>query len=202
MSRILKVAALTAVLALAFAGIALAAFTKVTGGTTTITASTAATSLLAANHITVSPLAPATASGSSVTFPISGGRLNLKTDRGVIRHKGGISLSNGTKTVRLRNPVIVSDRHGVSVWAVVRGHVSHICRHVGAHGVRVHCIIVAKLRTARIARVSNVSVANGKATGTVHITAFTARVVNRLAGKHVVSAGAVLGSATVAPTVK
>ena len=38
------------------------------------------------------------------------------------------------------------------------------------------------------------------ATGTVNITAFTARAVNRLAGKHVVSAGAVLGTASTTPT--
>jgi len=200
MNRILKVAALTAVLALAFAGVALAAFSKVTGGTTTITASSAAAKVLADNSITVTPIAPATASGASVTFPISGGRLNVKTDRGVIRHKGGLSLSNGTKTVAMRKPVIVSDKRGVSVFALVRGHATRVCRHVGKHHARLRCLMVVHFHTARIARVTNVTVTGGKATGTVHITEFTARVINGLASKHVVSAGAVLGTATVAPT--
>ena len=52
MTRIMKLVALTAVLSLVLAGVALAAFTKVTGGTTTLTASDAAAKVLSDNHIT------------------------------------------------------------------------------------------------------------------------------------------------------
>jgi hypothetical protein len=55
---------------------------------------------------------------------------------------------------------------------------------------------------ARIATVTDVKVTGGSATGTVNITAATAGLVNLLAGKHVVSAGQVLGTATVTPTLK
>ncbi len=202
MTRVMKVVALAAVLSLALAGVALAAFSKVTGGTTTLTPSSAAVTVLSANHITVTPLTPATASGGTFTFPISGGRLNLKTMHGVIRDKGGISVSNGTKTVSLRKPTILSDKHGVSVWALVRGHVARFCRHIGARHARIRCVLIARFHTVRIATVTGVTVAGGKATGTAKITAFTARLINRLAGKHVVAAGDVLGSATVAPTLK
>lgn len=202
MSRVLRVAALTTVVCLAVAGVALAAFTKVTGGTTTLTASDAAAKVLSDNHITVAPLAPATASGTTFTFPITGGRLNTKTLHGVIRDGGGVSVSNGTTTVNLRRPTILSDRNGVSVFALVRGRVVHFCRHFGIRHARVKCVLIAHLRTVRIARVTGVSVNGGTATGTARITGFTARLINRLAGKQIVAAGDVLGSASVAPTLK
>ncbi len=202
MTRVLRLIALTVVVSLASTAIALAATTKVTGGTTTVTASSAAAALLSANHITVTPVAPATASGNTFTFPITGGRLNTKTNHGVIRNGGGISLSNGTATLALHKPTIVSDKHGVSVWAVVRHRVAHACRHFGRRHARVRCVIIARWHSVRVARVTNASVANGQASGTVTITAFTARVINRLAGKNVTSAGDVLGTATVAPTLK
>ncbi len=112
------------VICLAVTGVALAAFSKVTGGTTQVTASAAAAKVLSDNHITVSPLTPATQTGATFTFPISGGRLNLKTLHGVIRHKGGLSLSNGTRTVTLRQPTIVSDKRGAWLYALVRDRVA------------------------------------------------------------------------------
>lgn len=200
MTRVRRVLALTSVVSLVF--VAAAAATKVTGGTTTVTASTAAATLLANNHITVTPISPATASGSTFTFPITGGRLNIKTLRGVIRHAGGISLSNGTAKVALRRPVLVSNKHGVSIWALARHHTRRVCHHISAHSKRVHCRVIIVLRSVRVATVTKTSVSGGSATGTVNITAFTARVINRLAGNHVVSAGDVLGTATVTPTLK
>jgi hypothetical protein len=120
----------------------------------------------------------------------------------VIRHSGGVKVSNATKSVALRRLTIVSSKRGVSVFALARRASHRVCSHFGRHHARIRCIVVTRLRSVRIARVSDVSVSNGKATGTVKITAYTAALVNRLAGKHVVSAGDVLGSATVAPTLK
>jgi hypothetical protein len=193
-------AAITAVISLACASVALAAPTKVTGGTTKITASSAVTTLLTANHLTVTPVAPATASGSTFTFPISGGTLNVTTLRGTIRHDGGIQISNGPRTATLRRPTIVSDAAGVSLWAVVRDHTDSVCHRIGRS--RFRCRIVSRVVTARIAQVTGVTVSNGTASGTVKITAFTAHVINRLAGKQIAAAGDVLGTATISPTLK
>src|SRR5947209_8015396 len=101
MRRLRFLTALVAVLALAATSAALAAnspFTKIKGGTTTLALNSAATTALTAAHLTVTPVAPATATGSTFTFPISGGRINLKTLHGVIKHHGGITVSNGTKS--------------------------------------------------------------------------------------------------------
>jgi hypothetical protein len=44
------------------------------------------------------------------------------------------------------------------------------------------------------------SLGNGTATGTINITQFTANVINRLAGKSVITAGTAIGTATITPT--
>ncbi len=201
MSRIRLVAALAVFAALALAATALASSSKVTGGSTTITASSAAATVLSDNHITVTPIAPATQSGSTLTFPIRGGRINLATHRGVLRHKGGVSLSNGTQTATLRRLTIVAKRHGVALYAVVRAKGKHSCRLLRGKHHRKACKAGIHLAVAKIANITDVTVANGTATGTAHITRFTARLVNRLAGKHVVHAGDVLGTIAASPTV-
>lgn len=201
MPRIRFVAALAAALTLALAGVASAAVTKVTGGTTQLTVSSGALTLLTDNHITPKVLAPATLSGATVTFPISGGHLNTTNLHGVINHRGGIELSNGTKSVTLRSPTLISSSSGVSLDALVRGKTVRRCHRVGGpRHRRMICTTVVRYHTARIARVTNLKLTNGTATGTVNITQFTANAINALAGKNVATAGAVLGTATVKPT--
>ncbi len=148
----------------------------------------------------MAPLAPTSASGTTFTFPITGGRFNTSTLRGFIRHSGGLSLSNGNKQVTLRRPTVVSTKHGVVLDALGRGRSHRVCHVVGNHQFSKRCLVVTRLVTARIARITDAGISNGTAAGTVNISAFTARAVNRLAGKHVVSAGAVLGTARTAPT--
>jgi hypothetical protein len=200
MSRVRTTAVIAVVVSLALAGSALAAVLKVTGGTATVTPSAAAASLLSSNGITVTPIAPATSSAGVFTFPLAGGRLHGKNLHGVIREQGGLEISNGTDTVRVRRMRIVSDRAGVVLFALVRHHPSAACAALARPRARIKCRIRTSLTVARIARVTDVTIANGSASGTVHITAATAGLINRLAGKPVTSAGAVLGTTTVTPT--
>jgi hypothetical protein len=196
MIRILVAAA--AVVCVACIGVTVASAAKVTGGTTAITASSAALNLLKTNHLTVSPLGAATASGATYTFPIASGKLKAKTLRGYIIHKGGLKVSNGTKTVALRVPTIISNKSGVSLWALVRAPAAHACRLASA---RLHqgCIVI-RLVARRIATIIDVKVTGTSASGTVKITAFTAGALNKLAGKTVAAAGDTLGTATTSPT--
>jgi hypothetical protein len=200
MSRVRTAAALAVVVSLVLAGSAIAAVLKVTGGTATVTPSAAATSLLSNNGITVTPVAPATSSGGVFTFPIAGGRLHSKTLHGVIREQGGLDISNGTETIKLRRMRVVSTAAGVSLLAVVRHHPAARCATLTRPRARIRCRIVTSVRVARVARITDVTVTNNVATGTVHITPVTAAAINELAGKQVVSAGAVLGTTTVSPT--
>jgi hypothetical protein len=198
MSRLRLLTALTIVAALALAGVATAKVTKVTGGNTTITLSSAAIAVMSANHLTATPIT--SASGSTFTFPILGGRLNQKL-HGFVTHRGGFAFSNGTRTIRLRHLTVDSNRAGVSLWALVPQS-KRRCR-VAAVSPHLRCHRVLLDKAARIARLSGVSVnlSDDTATGTVRLTPVSAGVINKLSGRQVVNAGAPIGTATVAPTV-
>lgn len=199
MPRIRAAALIAALASLVIAGTALAA--KVSGGTATITPSSAASTLLANNHITVTPVAPATSASGAITFPIGHGRINGKTLHGQLKLTGGLQLSNGTKTVTARDLHVVSVKAGAWIVALVRDHTSRFCTHAFRHPRRIRCILVTHLRTARIAKITGGSVSGTTFTGNVAITAFTANLVNRLAGSSVVSAGAPLGTVSITATI-
>lgn len=71
-------------------------------GTTDVTVSDAVLGFLSANSIAPSPIAPATASGATFSFPITGG----ETDPLVITHSGGLSLVAGSSFVEASDFVI------------------------------------------------------------------------------------------------
>jgi hypothetical protein len=191
--------AVLAIVALGLAAVAAQA-AKVTGGTTKITASPAAAKVLSDNHITVKALKPATASGATFTFPIAKGHINVKNLRGTIFHRGGLSLSNGTHTVVVRRPVIVSTKRGA--WIVAGARVPGTCKAKHGRRHKVRCWVRHRFHQVRIARLTGAKLSGASATATVKITPATAQIVNALAGKKVVKAGATLGTATVTPTLK
>jgi hypothetical protein len=199
MSRFRLLAAVTVIAALALAGVATAKVTKITGGTTSITLSAAASNVMSANHLTVTPLGSATAAGSTLTFPIAHGRVNAKL-HGFVASRGGFALSNGTRTVRVRRLTVAASRAGVSVFALVPRLAGRRC-HVGGVRRRVHCQLASHGRVARIARVTGASVNGTSATGTIRLTGVSAAVINALAGKHVVDAGAAIGTGTISATI-
>jgi hypothetical protein len=187
MTRIRTIAALIAVAALALPGAALAA--NVTGGTTQLALSSGAATALQNHHLTVTVDAPATASGSTFTFPISRGRLSTPKLRGRIGQRGVLKISNGTRTVAARHLELVSNQRGVSLWGVVgqAASVKQTSRHTGA-------------KARRLARLSNISVKNGSATGTVRLTAYAAKAINVLAHHHMARGSMPIGTITITPT--
>jgi hypothetical protein len=134
---------------------------------------------MSANHLTATPITPATASGSTFTFPILGGRVNKKL-HGFVTHRGGLAFSNGTRTIRLRHLTVDSNRAGVPLWALVPQS-KRRCR-VAAVAPHLRCHLALLDKAARIARLSGVSVnvSDDTATGTVHLTPISAGVINRL----------------------
>ncbi len=199
MPRIRMIVALAAVAALAIPSAAAAAVVRVTGGTTQVTASSAVTSALNANHITVKPLGTATASGSTFTFPIVRGRLNTSNLQGVIYHSGGLAISNGTRTLRLSRLTIVSDKSGAFLYSLVAGRTVRSCHAYGRHHHGLRCVSRTRFTIRRVATVTGVKVSGSTATGNVELTAVAAKAINALAGKSLASAGTVLGTATIAP---
>lgn len=207
MPRLRLAVALGMVMAVATTGIASAAVTrqhpdrrKVTGGTTQLALSSGAAGALSSGAITLSPIVPATASGSTFTFPITRGRLNPTTLRGRVVHSGGLTISNGTRTYILRRLTIVSDAQGITLRAAFRGSATRVCHRVGRHRRNLRCVSTHPSGTARIATVSGVAASGNSITGTADLTPFSADLLNRLAGKEIVTAGTALGTVTVSPT--
>lgn len=199
--RIRRLAALSVIACLAFAGVAVA-LTKpmrVTGGTGSVTLSAAAVNVLAQNHITIKTLAPATSSGATATFPAVGGRL-YPALHGYITYGGGFSLSNGTRTVNFRRPTLYKRAHGTSsIYALLARRVTGRCTvHPRRH--RIKCKVVIRYTAARIATISNGTVTGNTASGTLNLTAASAQIVNRLAGHQIVKAGEAFATGTTTPT--
>jgi hypothetical protein len=173
-----------------------AAKVKVTGGTTTLTPSAATTQFLTSNGITVAPIAPATASNGAVTLPIAGGRIDPTTLRGFITHRGGLKFTKGNNSLVLRHFLITSTTRGAFLDAATPVRRCHALR--GRRGGRV-CVF--RQEGVRVARLSNVvRNADSSVTADLLLSRPVARFINRVAGKHVVSAGANIGTAKVVAT--
>ena len=79
---------------------------KLSRGATTLTLDKGAIDALTSLGIAAAPLAPATADGADLAFPITTGRVKAKTLAGTIRHTGGLALSRDATRVELRNFII------------------------------------------------------------------------------------------------
>lgn len=198
MRRLKLTVALGAVLALALALTSLASAAgnrdKITGGSTQLTLNSAATQALSANHITLTALAPATGSGDTFTFPVRGGWVNPTNYNAVVRHEGGLSLSNGTRTVVVRQLTIISHQDKAALYGLVRGHRSERCHRVTRHHHSGRCVVVERWRKVKLARITEVSHSGTTAQGNVLLTEASARLINKLAGSRVAKAGEQIGT--------
>ena len=204
MRRLRFLTALVAVLVLAVTSAALAAnspVTKIKGGTTTLALNSAATSALTIAHLTVTPVTPATASGSTLTFPISGRKVNLKTLHGFITHRGGITVSNGTKSGTVRHLTILANGKTAGLYGATRRSVREHCPVAGRrHHPHLVCRTVVRWTVIKLAKITGVTVSGSSATGQAQLTGEAAKLLNRLSGGSTFKAGQVFGTGTVSPT--
>jgi hypothetical protein len=202
MFRFRAVVALTVAVSLAFAAVASAGVrTPITGGTTSLTPSSSLTGL----GITATPVAPATASGASFSFPISGGRLNPLTDRGVVRDTGALTLAGKGGTVMLRAPIVESRAHKLALYAERDVQRVGTCRPLTlTRRHRLHprrrCVVVRTYRLIRVGVAAAPADSSGTVAGTLDATPAMARLLSRISAT-TVAAGTPLGTLTIAPTV-
>ena len=185
------------------AGAQAATKVKVTGGTTTITPSAATNQFLASNGITVTPIAPATLANGVVTLPIAGGRVNPTNLHGFIRHRGGLKFSKGTSSLTLRHFLITNSNRGAFLEAAVPYRRCSRASLANRRGRRLlgRRVCIARHRGLRVARLVNgARQPDGSVTADLLLSRQAARLINRLAGHHVVSAGANIGSAKIVAT--
>lgn len=96
-------AAATAALAAAPVGAAQADTVSLSGGETRLHLNAGTAAALSGAGVAVAPIGPATASGTRVTFPVTGGDINPSNAAGTVDHSGGLRFSAGGTTVNLRN---------------------------------------------------------------------------------------------------
>lgn len=179
--RILMIASATVALVAVPAFAAEAKVLKVTGKQTTVTPSSSLTSFLASRNIKVAAVAPATLSGGTVTFPITGGAVKSPSLNGRLILGGGLQFTRKTHSVTLSSIVVRRNGSKAVVSATVGHRRLNVARATGTH--------------------LTVSGKTGTVTGDLRLSAAAARAINKLAGKHLVSAGADLGSFTSTVTV-
>ena len=148
---------------------------KVTGEQTVVTLNGPAAKVLTSHGVAVSAVAPATLSGSSVTFPVKGGLVNKKLTRGVVRHLGAVAFTKGSRIVTVRRPV-----------AVVTKRTAFLAVHFRHRLVRVFNLTGLKKTTTGTTTTI---------TGQLRVTRRLAKQLNRRLGTSV-RRGAVAGSAT------
>ena len=178
--------------------------TKLTGGETKVALNDAAKSALSSAGITVTPIAPATSDSSGFTFPIAGGKLKTGTAFGFVALRGGLKLTKGDRTLKLRRLLIASGPRGAGVFAFTK-------RHHGFHrrGFRRGARASQRRRRhfghwVRVLSLSNVKRADagGKVviTADAALTRKAAKLLNRKFATTTFAAGQAVGSVTVSAT--
>jgi hypothetical protein len=218
LSALLAVAAL-----LVGATAAQAKFLDLTGSTT-FTPSSQATTFLSNNGIAVAPTGQATTEGSSYVFPIAGGLASPRSFYGLLAHKGGLEFTKGERSAVVRRFVAVRVKRGAVLLAQVPG-LRGGCGRLRAALARFHLTERSGLRRTpgprKVLRAVRNYCSGGRVIVLAHLTNLakesryngallsadlklsreSARLINKVAGKKVVSAGAPLGTAESAVSV-
>jgi hypothetical protein len=159
---------------------------KFKGGETTLALDPAIAALLEGAGIRPSPVPPATANADgSLSFPITGGRVNAKNLAGKIKHDGGIRLASNAVQVELTKFTI--DTRAAELTALVGGNrVAILSLDLGGAKVKVN----EKRGKLRIKKVA------------AKLTADAAAALNGAFSTTAFTEGALLGNATVNAKVK
>jgi len=215
-SKLFAALAASAALMLVGAAGAQAKVVSVTGSTT-FTPSTAASQFLSTHGVSVAPTGKATRENGSFVFPIAAGFGNTRTYNGLLAHKGGLKFSKGSRSAVVRNFVAVRVRGAGAVLLAqipaLRGGCGHLRQGLKAFGlekarkhpkatrklvsaVRSYCSGGRVIVLARLTNLHKQTDYNGALlSADLELSGQAARLLNRLAGQHAVSAGAPLGTA-------
>jgi hypothetical protein len=154
---------------------------RVTGGHTTIAASSAIVKFIAflrSQGITVTAISPAKLSQGSLTMPIVTGSMSTPGMQGTMGTAGGLQFKKGNRVLRVRAYRLSHKGGAATLSALVSGR-----------RVTMRRIVVARMVSPQ----TSMSGSNGTMAGGLKITATWAHLINQLIGKHVLSAGADLG---------
>lgn len=148
----------------------------VVSGTATLTPTKATATFLVTHHVAVTTIKPATLTGTSVTLPAKGATFADSRINGVLFLRGGVIFSTDKKTVKLRALTFVHRSGKIWLTGLVNGRL----------------MILGRLSNAKRTIASKQIII----TAEVHLTASSAKAVDKLVGKHLISAGYDLGGFT------
>jgi hypothetical protein len=185
-------------------------------GTTAFTPSPQATQFLADHGVSVAPVGGATFENGVFGFPVVAGYGHPRTFNGLLAHSGGLEFSKGDRSAVVRRFVAVRFRGHTVLLAqipglkggcgLVRQALSHLparplrrtgpIRHL-LPAVRNYCSHGKVIVLANLVNLAKEDADNGVVlSADLTLGGQAARLLNRLAGERIVSAGAPLGSAT------
>src|SRR5690348_15963335 len=98
----------------------------ITGGSSTVTASSATASFLVSHGVVVTEVAPATQSGTSVTLPVKRGVVKAKSLNGAVVHEGAVKFATKSKSVVLRHVTLWKAGGKAHLAGVVAGKVLNL----------------------------------------------------------------------------
>ncbi len=160
---------------------ATAATTAVGTGTTSITLTSATAKALSGLGVRPSAIGSGRASGATLSFPVTGGRIDPKTAAGTLTHSGGLQLRKGDRRIRLTDfRIRVGSRS--TITAKVNG------------GSRASVFSLAVSR----ARISSSGAETRVSRLRVHLTATGASALNATFRTHAFRGGQVIASARTA----
>jgi len=162
--------------ALAVAAPAVAKTQRVAGGHATVTPSAQITRFLRSRGITVTPIGPVQVGDGSLTMPMVSGQLTTPSMNGVVKAKGGLQYSNGSKRLRVQDYEL-SHTGGVGKLTAI------------VNGKRIVLATMSAMKTKMTGKTGTMS-------GGLRLTTGWARLINHLVGKRVVHAGEDLGDLT------
>ena len=138
-----------------------AAPSPLTSGTTTLTLNKSFVKMAKTLGIGITPFKPSKVKGSKISFPVTGGELELPTGAGTITHSGGLKIKWGKKSVALKSFTVSTTAKSLSVK--VGGKTLKVAKLVGASVARLgfgDSISARKLKlTAAAAKLLNKSLA-------------------------------------------
>lgn len=208
MFRIRLAAVLATVACLASATVATAASEKrPDGGQATVALSPGFASALGSAGVTVSPTAGArrvgssSSAGASFAFPVKGGLLRSDPYTGVAYTRGALGFHKGGASATVTHLVVVLNRNGsLDLMTQRRVGRKRVCSPIYEQH-RDLCVEQGIYKLVPVAHAPTVSPTNGTTvTGTLDVTTYSARLIDRLAGRAAVSAGETLGTVTFSPT--
>lgn len=155
----------------------------VVGTSTSVTVYPVDSQILAKSGVTITPIAPATAT-KSLVFPVSGGQIAVATLSGTIQQTGGLKFTRGSKSVEMTSFIV--DTANKQITAMVSGQ----------------RVPILDLSLASVKRASGPNGTIVASDITLTVTPQTASILNQALELELFQAGLPFGVATVTVAVK